>query len=210
MPRTFVRRAGERVRREERRQKVYVPWWKNPFWFIVGASEPELMVMAELTRRGIYFEHVPQTNPLPWADWQLKEGTRNWEPDILVPQYRIWIEVQGSYFHTLPGAVEQDALRFAYIESVGWRPIFWWEEDIRYRLQDLMNSVPEFYQVDRAFEASVMARSRRTDGLPFYEGGEGVDHLAGLRAALRNRTRPPQLGGQRYRRAHGGRGRVPK
>jgi hypothetical protein len=211
MPRTYVRRQGERVRRAKFKAKVYTPRWVDPFFWIQG-SKPEKMVMAELVRRGIYFEHTPQTNPLPWRDWMFMDGQnpRNWEADFLVPQYRIWIEVQGSYHHTLPGQVETDALRFAYIESVGWRPIFWWDFDIEARLQDLMNAVPEFYNVNYDLESKVAASSRRNYGLPFYEGGTGIDHLAGLRTALRRRGRPPQFEYQRYRRGRGKPRRKPK
>lgn len=215
MPRTYIRRDGERSPREELRRvgRVYAPRWIDPYWWIQGSSI-EKMVMAELVRRGIYFEHTPQTNSLPWKDWMFEDGQnpRKWEADFLIPQYRIWIEIQGSYFHTLPGQIETDALRFAYIEAVGWRPIFWWEEDIRNRLQDLFNRVPEFYEVNRKLEAKLQQTERRNFHLPFYEGGDGIDHLAGLRAALRSRGRPPQLaGGVRYvRNRHATRLRRPK
>lgn len=212
MPRTFVRRNGERVRQTVARSiKIYVPHWVDPYVWIQGSSI-EKMVMAELVRRGIYFEHTPQTNSLPWPSWMFtnKSNPRNWEADFLLPQYKIWIEIQGSYFHTLPGAVEHDALRFAYIEAVGWKPIFWWEEDIRNRLQDLFNAVPEFYNVNRAKEAATQSSRRHNFGLPFYEGGDGIDHLAGLRSALRGRGRPPQLEGQRYRRGRKQKARRPK
>jgi hypothetical protein len=206
MPRTYVRRDAERQPRGQRRRtgRVYAPKFIDPFFWIT-ASEPEKMVMTELVRRGIYFEHTPQTNTLPWEDWMFSGGVnpRTWEADMLLPQYKIWIEVQGTYFHTLPGQIETDALRFTYIEMIGWRPIFWWEEDIRMRLQDIMDAVPEFYRVNRVLEDQLLATARRTEGLTFYEGGT-VDHLAGLRAALRKRGRPPQL---RYRRR---RRRMPK
>lgn len=202
MPRTYVRRPGERFRRGEERRvgRIYAPWWIDPFVWLQG-SVPEKMVMAELARRGIYFEHTPQTNTLPWKDWMFEDGSnpRKWEADFLIPQYRIWIEVQGDYFHTLPGQIETDALRFTYIEAIGWRPIFWWEVDIRTRLQDLFDQVPEFYRVNRELEDKAQGSFRRSDGLLFYEGGTGVDHLAGLRQALRNRGRPLQLGALRYR-----------
>ena len=201
MPRSYVRRDGERFRQETPRgHRIYAPRWIDPYIWIQG-SVPEKMVMAELARRGIYFEHTPQTNPLPWFDWMFLDGQnpRKWEADFLIPQYRIWIEVQGSYHHTLPGQIETDALRFAYIESVGWRPIFWWDFDIESRLHDLMNEVPEFYQINRQLEIA-QQRNRRTPGLPFYEGGDGIDHLAGLRTALRNRGRPPQGIVKRYAR----------
>lgn len=211
MPRTYVRRQGERVRRPARSARVYVPRWVDPFIWIQG-SVPEKMVMAEFVRRGIYFEHTPQTNPLPWADWMFLDGLnpRKWEADFLLPQYKIWVEVQGSYFHTLPGQVETDALRFAYIESVGWKPVFWWDFDIEARLPDLMNAVPEFYMVNRDLESKVQGTYRRNYGLPFYEGGTGIDHLAGLRTALRRRGRPPQFEPQRYRRGRFAKRRRPK
>ena len=198
MPRTYVRRNGERVKGDDR-TRFYVPKWVDQQFFIQGSSI-EKMVLAELIRRGIYFEHTPQTNPLPWEQWMFKDqNPRKWEPDFLFPQYKIWLEIQGAYFHTLPGQVETDALRFAYIESVGWKPIAWWEDDIRTRLQDLFNAVPEFYNVNRELEAKVQGSSRTNLGLPFYEGGTGIDHLAGLRTALRKRGRPPQGLAKRYK-----------
>ncbi len=198
MPRTYVRRKGERVK-ADKRTRFYVPRWVDPYFFIQGSSI-EKMVMAELVRRGIYFEHTPQVNPLPWPQWMFDgQNPKNWEPDFLFPQYKIWLEIQGAYFHTLPGQIETDALRFAFIQSVGWRPIAWWEDDIRTRLQDLMNEVPEFYSIDREKEQDQQESRRLTPGLPFYEGGTGIDHLAGLRQALRNRGRPPQGIGKRYK-----------
>jgi len=195
MPRTYLRRNGERVLSDQR-TRVPVPKWVDQYFWIQGSSI-EKMVMAEFIRRGIYFEHTPQTNPLPWAAWMIDEGTQKWEPDFLLPQYKIWIEIQGAYFHTLPGQIETDALRFAYIQSVGWRPIAWWEDDIRTRLFDLMNEVPEFYMINRTLEDNAQRR-RRTKGYTFYEGGDGIDHLAGLRKALSGRARPPQNMVKRY------------
>lgn len=203
MPRTYIRRPGERVKGDNR-TRFYVPHWVDPNFFIQGSSI-EKMVMQEFIRRGIYFEHTPQTNPLPWMPWMVEPNRdpRKWEPDFLLPQYRIWIEIQGAYFHTLPGQVEADALRFAFIQTVGWRPIPWWEDDIRTRLQDLFNAVPEFYQINRALNES-LKRSKLTSadkamGIAFHEGGTGIDHLKGLRAALRGRTRPPQGIAKRYK-----------
>lgn len=211
MPRTYIRRPGVRVRQERPRStRFYVPHWVDPISWIQGSSI-EKMVMAEFIRRGIYFEHTPQTNPLPWLDWMfIGQNPEKWEADFLLPQYKIWVEVQGAYFHTLPGQVETDALRFTYIQLAGWRPIFWWEDDIRVRLNDLMNMVPEFYNVNRAYESRVQSSYRTSFGLPFYEGGTGIDHLAGLRAALRNRGRPPQFEPARYRRRRNKSKRRPK
>lgn len=198
MPRSYIRRPGERVKGDNR-TRVPVPKWVDQYWFIQGSSI-EKMVLAEFIRRGIYFEHTPQVNPLPWETWMFtdRQNPRKWEPDFLLPQYRIWLEIQGAYFHTLPGQIQTDALRFAYIESVGWHPIAWWEDDIRNRLPDLMDGVPEFHNVNKVLNEQLIATSRTTLGLPFYEGGMGIDHLKGLRQALRNRGRPPQGIAKRY------------
>lgn len=186
MPRTFIRH--ERQVRDSRGFRVYDPQWIDPYWWIQG-SEIEKMVMVEFVRRGIYFEHTPQTN-------NVGHGVpADWEADFLLPQHKIWVEIQGAYFHTLPQAIRSDALRFVTIEAAGWRPIFWWEWDIRTRLVELMDAVPEFYRVRPALE-----RGRVSGGLPFYEGGDGIDHLAGLRKALQNRARPGQLVVRRRRR----------
>ena len=181
MPRFYIRRDGERNRKDTTSSKVYVPRWVDPYWFIMG-SEPEKMVMAELVRRGIYFQHIPQGNTLGG----LVDPT--WEADFSFPQYKIWLEVNGVYFHTLPGAIESDALRYAKIEQQGWKVLVWWDYDIIARLPDLMNETPEFYRVE-----AQPTNKPKTDDLPFYTGGLEVDHLAGLRKALSNRARTPQL-----------------
>jgi hypothetical protein len=199
MPRTFVRHDGERVK-SDLTTRVRVPTWIDPYAWIQGSSI-EKMVMAEFARRGIYFEHTIQQNPLPWFPWMVTSKIKpaNWEPDFLLPQYKIWIEIQGGYFHTLPGKMEDDALRMAYIDAVGWKPIAWWEDDIRTRLQELMDAVPQFYMINRGKEQAAQDKYPNTYGLPFYEGGGTIDHLKGLRTALRGRARPPQHIQSRYR-----------
>lgn len=181
MPRSYIRRQGDRRPQDgPRRIRVLKSKWIDPFFWIQGSSI-EKMVLAEFVRRGVYFEHTPQTQNVGG----LVDPT--WEPDFLLPQFQIWIEIQGGYFHTLPGQVEADAFRFAAIEQAGWRPIFWWEDDIRTRLPELMDAVPEFYMA----QAPVTPSLPKTPGYNFYEGGVGIDHLAGLRKALSNRARPP-------------------
>lgn len=185
MPRFFIRH--ERQPRDERSFKVYVPWWVDPYWFLVGSSI-EKMVLAELVRRGVFFIFRNQRNDLGgFVD-------PSWEADFYLPHHRIWIEVQGSYFHSLPGQIEKDALRFAAIEMAGWKPVFWWEFDIRTRLPELMDEVGVFYTVDRKAEQIAREKYGQTDELGFLLGGDDlVDQLVGLRAALANRAKPQQF-----------------
>lgn len=195
MPRTYVRRPETRQplnlgpKRASRTIQFLQPKFYDPFFFVQG-SVPEKMVMAELTRRGIYFEHTPQENPIEWGMLKAVASSdpSKWEADFLFPQYKIWLEVQGHYFHTLPGVPEKEALRFALIEAAGWRPIYWWDYDIEARLPELMDAVPEFYRPKEKDNAGF----KKNYGLPFWEGGMGVDHLAGLRTANRNRAGTPQ------------------
>lgn len=192
MPLFFIR--SERKPGKEAAFRVYAPWWADPFFAIQG-SMIEKMVMAELARRGVYFMYRPQNNTLG--------GFVNptWEADFLLPQHKIWIEVQGSYFHSLPGQIEADSDRYAAIEMAGWKPVFLWEFDIRNRLIDLLDEIGVFYQVDRTKEAEALSRygSESVYNVMQYEdanfsvGRELVDQLKGLRKALANRTKPPQL-----------------
>lgn len=190
MPRFYVRH--ERTVRDERTFKVYAPWWLDPYWFLVGSSI-EKMVLAELARRGVFFIFRAQRNNLGgFVD-------PTWEADFLLPQHKIWIEIQGSYFHSLPGQIEKDSLRFAAIEMAGWKPIFWWEFDIRTRLPELMDEVGVFYEVDRSVERKAFDRfndrfgARRLPGERFSVGGDLKDQLVGLRKALSARAQPVQL-----------------
>ena len=181
MPNTYVRHPEDRKPKDgAHSQRVFVPRWIDPFPWVQGSSI-EKMVMAELVRRGIYFVHTPQKNSIGG----LVDPT--WEPDFLFPQYHIWMEIQGAYFHTLPGAVERDSLRFAIIEAAGWKPIYWWEDDIRSRLQEIMNEVPEFYTV----EAAKNVGYKTSQGYGFFEG-DAPDTLKGLRAALAGRAKMNQ------------------
>jgi hypothetical protein len=191
VPRTYVRRDGERVKQDDQRRiSVPTPHWVDPYWFIMG-SEPEKMVMTELIRRGIYFEHVPQANNLGgFVD-------PTWEADFLFRQYKYWMEINGVYFHTKPGQIEADALRYAKIEAAGWKVLVWWDYDIIARLPALMDSVPEFYHVEKSEQKP--GPGGTTLNLPFYTGGLQVDHLIGLRKALSGRARTPQFS-MRYRR----------
>lgn len=180
MPRTYIRH--ERHADEVRDFRVYAPWWIDPYWFLTGSSI-EKKVMAEFVRRGIYFIYRNQSNTLGgFVD-------PSWEADFLLPQYRIWIEVQGSYFHSLPGQIETDAFRFAAIEMAGWRPIALWEFDIENRLIDLLDEIPEFYMARIAREQEAARKYGTSNHLPF-KVGKFDDQLKGLRAANAKRRKP--------------------
>lgn len=185
MPRTYVRH--ERNPSERYKSRVLQQYWTDPYWWIVGSSI-EKMVMAELARRNVYFIFRAQTNTIGgFVD-------PKWEADFLLPHHKIWIEVQGSYFHSLPGQIEQDSLRYAALEMAGWKPVFLWEFDIRMRLQEKLDEIGLFYMVDAAAEKAARLKYGTSPALRFKLGDESlVDQLVGLRKALSNRTKPPQF-----------------
>jgi len=184
MPNAYVRHPEDRKRQEGHRTlRVPVARWSDPFLGMQGSSI-EKMVMVEMARRGIYFQHSTTQNFVGHG------VDPAWKADFLSPQYKIWMEIQGAYFHTLPGAVERDALRFAIVQAAGWRPIFWWEDDIRTRLIEIADAVPEFYRVS-AKKNAPNKNLPRTKGYAFFEG-VAPDTLKGLRSALSGRARPPQ------------------
>ncbi len=193
MPRFFIR--SERTPRDVRSFRVYAPWWVDPYLNIPGSSI-EKMVLAELARRGVYFIFRAQRNDLGgFVD-------PTWEADFLLPQHKIWIEVQGSYFHSLPGQIEKDSLRYAAIEMAGWKPHFLWEFDIRTRLISLLDEIGVFYSVNAnreadafdRYKASTVYQAMAYPGSRFSIGSDTLtDQLVGLRKALSGRTKPPQL-----------------
>lgn len=199
MPRFFIR--SERVRRPSSKFKVYAPWWVDPYLDIPGSSI-EKMVLAELARRGVFFIFRAQRNDIGgFVD-------PKWEADFLLPHHKIWIEVQGSYFHSLPGAIERDSLRYAALEMAGWKPVFLWEFDIRTRLIDLLDEVGVWYMVDRTKEEEALSRygasevygAMRYRDAKFSVGRDLADQLTGLRKALSKRTKPVQYSVRRRKR----------
>lgn len=192
MPRFFIR--SQRKPLPERSFRVYAPWWVDPYLDIPGTSI-EKMVLAELVRRGVYFIFRAQRNDLGgFVD-------PTWEADFLLPQHKIWIEIQGSYFHSLPGQIEKDSWRYAAIEMAGWKPVFLWEFDIRTRLIDLLDQIGVFYQVSATREqearstygASAVYEAMLHREGKFSVGRDLVDQLVGLRSALSKRAKPVQL-----------------
>lgn len=192
MPRFYIR--SDRVQRPQRSFRVYAPWWVDPYLAIPGTSI-EKMVLAELARRGVFFIFRAQKNDIGgFVD-------PSWEADFLLPQHKIWIEVQGSYFHSLPGQLEKDSLRYAALKMAGWNPHFLWEFDIRTRLIDLLDEIGVFYSVNATaqkaalerYQASQVYEAMRYQDANFSIGRDLTDQLVGLRQALANRTKPPQL-----------------
>jgi G:T-mismatch repair DNA endonuclease (very short patch repair protein) len=137
MPRYIIRKipltpAVIRARSKSYRVSRYGVWI-DPHPEVVG-TRPEKMVYAELVKRNIPFRFQD------WLHLSLPEfDTFNWyRPDFILPDAKIIIEIQGTYWHTMPTRIESDAFKFAVYELAGWKVIYWWDYDIENRLHDLI------------------------------------------------------------------------
>lgn len=114
--------------------------WVDPFPSVQGTL-PEKMVYAELSRRGIAFAFQ---NEVPFVIPEI-DFSKDYRPDIIIPALKIIIEVQGSFWHSKPEAIDADAYKFAVYEMTGWRVLVWWDYDIMSRLLELFAEEPAFY-----------------------------------------------------------------
>lgn len=140
MPRFVVKRKGrlktsvraERSAIKRVRRSRYV----DPFPWIQG-TVPEKMVYAELSRRGIKFAFQNEVR------FRLGDAfNKLYRPDIILPQQKIIIEVQGAYWHSMDDRIESDAFKFAVYQTLGWKVLAWWDYDILQNLQALFASEP--------------------------------------------------------------------
>lgn len=110
-------------------------WWPD-----VPGTVAEKMVFAELARLGVSFFFGPYWGDMPWTD-RIYERYR---PDFILPEYRIVIEVYGTYWHTRPGDTERDAHKAVAYEAAGYRYVNLWEWEIYMGVREAIQAkIPE-------------------------------------------------------------------
>jgi len=139
------------LRRTDRRDgtswRLHKPvYFIDPYPWIPGTL-PEKMVVAELAKRGVPFVFQ--------ADW-FTEVTSKVEPekrfallsikkiapDVLLPQHRAVIEVQGEYWHTSPEAMDHDKAKFEVYRAYGFAVIPMMETDIYANVAQQVDRIP--------------------------------------------------------------------
>lgn len=109
----------------------------------VPATRPEALVYDFLTKL-----QIPFMFQYEFPDIQETEETENFRPDFYIPDYNIIIEVQGSYWHTLPNSHQKDILKTAKMKMSGKKVIWWWDWEIEQNLTFLMTrDLSEVYDV---------------------------------------------------------------
>lgn len=129
------RRDGKR--RLGGRWTVQKPRWVDPYPWVMGTF-PEKLVFAWLADRGI-----PFTFQATFPDYPGTLTVEEFRPDFRLDQFKVIIEVQGEYWHSLPAQAEQDVYKFSIYKLSGWTVYWFWESDILADLASLMLGVDE-------------------------------------------------------------------
>lgn len=176
-----------RRRKDTVKFRLHAATWIDPFPWIPG-TKPEKMIFAELVRRGIYFRFQ---DDFPKADRyvQVSADDPAFQPDIVIPEWKVIVDPFGDYHHSKEDARASDARKLMFYEAKGYEFIHPWSSD-----------------VERYGGAWVIAQSQRLKGPPMfpldpidqqfklapgYRLGKDIGAgLAGIRAANRKRARP--------------------
>lgn len=122
-----------RIDTADRYRKTNLYDWIDPFPDVHG-TKPEKMVYAALTTAGIPFYFLNDIKfSMPEIDF-----FKEYQADFIIPSVKVIIEVQGSYWHSKPAAIEADAYKFAVYESFGYKVLAWWDYDIYTNLSGLL------------------------------------------------------------------------
>lgn len=129
----------KRITTAKRRSETYNRWydrgdynWFDPFPEILGTSI-EKRVFARLTLMQIPFE-FQSTLMIDIPEIAL---LKEYRPDFILPDAKIVIEIQGSYWHSSPAAIEADSYKYALYTAMGYRVLTWWDYEILSNLDAL-------------------------------------------------------------------------
>jgi very-short-patch-repair endonuclease len=149
--------TAERARRAAGYRVSGYKRWIDPFPTIHG-TVPEKMVYAALSFRGIRFYFLNNVHiAIPEVDlFQI------YQADFILPDQKIIIEVQGSYWHSTPSAIESDAFKYAMYDYAGYKTLPWWDYDILDNLNNLFAQTPELagFQSSRTGSAELAPLDR--------------------------------------------------
>lgn len=123
---------------------------KNPFAFIdpfpeVHGTLPEKMVYAKLSFLGIPFLFLNDvTINIPEIAF-----LKDYQADFIIPDLKIIIEVQGAHWHSMPATIDADAYKFALYQTMGYKPLAWWDYEIISDIDKLVFNEPALYAYAR-------------------------------------------------------------
>jgi hypothetical protein len=145
---------------------------------------PEKLVFDYLMRLNIpfYFQYVKDPE---WGSMGFPVDS--YTIDFYIPSCNVAIEVQGEYWHSLPGAAQHDALKSVILEASGVRVVFWWETDIYSGLAELFyRDVPEVINFKRGAESAELYAGM----MPFDVKAKLLTREKNLKAMLKRKIKP--------------------
>lgn len=141
------------------------PLWMDYFPWAPG-TVPEKMLFAELAKRQVTFFFGAF-----WGDSPFTVKKERLRPDFLLPEYRIIIEVMGTYWHTRPGSAERDANHVLQYEAAGYKVYQIWDWEIYKDPAGALNQIPELvspvlrtgkiFVAERPFDPTASLRAQR-------------------------------------------------
>lgn len=125
----------------------------------VQGTLPEKMVYSKLIEFGFYFEF--QT----FRRFQISQirFNKDYRPDFVLPNEKIIIEVQGSYWHSQAKQIESDAFKFAIYQMLGWKVLAWWDYEIYDHLDQLFFDEPRLARHDRYGKRIITGKEAKRD-----------------------------------------------
>lgn len=133
--------------------------WIDPFPWIPGTG-PEKELFEWLVRRRIYFIFQGQVPELEPGGKYAGSAVPDYEPDFILPQYRVILDPFSPFHHSLPSAQIRDIEKIALYEAIGYRyyhpwalaPGLWsFDQDGvnhgRFSTAELLNQMPELGHV---------------------------------------------------------------
>lgn len=150
----FLRRRRKRSQ-VLRGYRLHKAGWVDPFPWIPGTG-PEKELFEWLVRRRIYFIFQGQVPELEPGGKYAGSAVPNYEPDFILPQYRIIIDPFSPFHHSLPSAQIRDIEKIALYEAIGYRYYHPWalapgqwsfdQDGVnhgRFSTAELLNQMPE-------------------------------------------------------------------
>lgn len=99
------------------------PEFINPFSY---ESSPDARVQLELEYRHIPFSYRYFDGDAP----SVKRLIPEFQPEFTLREYKIVIIINGSYYGTLPGVLDQAALADVLLKKDGWKCVIWYETEL--------------------------------------------------------------------------------
>ena len=150
--------------REYRHPRTDQPGWQD-YWPDFPGTIIEKIVFRALVEKRVTFYFGPY-----WGDMPFTDAVEHLRPDFILPEYRIIIEVYGTYWHSISGSAERDATRAALYTAAGYDFYIIWDYECYANPYDILEKIPALrnppiqtgmvFVSDRPFDPSASLRSQ--------------------------------------------------